>query len=248
MASRSGHARRRSLPTVLAIDVGGTHVKMKISPDSEEREFRSGPRLSARSMAAKVKAMTKGWDYDVVSMGYPGPVMHGQLVAEPYNLGRGWIHFDFAKAFGCPIKIINDAAMQALGSYSGGRMLFLGLGTGLGSAMIIDGALESMELGHLPYKKGRTFEDYVGSDGLKRLGKKKWRAHVADVVKRLRAALQPDYIVLGGGNVSKIKTLPPHTTLGANENAFIGGFQLWGKHADAVAPVTRSGSAGKRRP
>jgi polyphosphate glucokinase len=175
----------------------------------------------------------------VVSIGYPGPVLHGCPIAEPHNLGRGWVGFDFAAAFGCPVKIVNDAAMQALGSYKGGKMLFLGLGTGLGSAMIVEGIVEPMELAHLPYKKG-TFEDYVGRAGLQRCGKKKWRRHVADVVARLIAALEPDDTVIGGGNVKKLHALPPRTRAGENENAFRGGFRLWAKDAAlAVADSKR---------
>jgi len=177
-------------------------------------------------MVTGVKRLAADWTYDAVSIGFPGPVLHGRLIAEPYNLGRGWVGFDFAAAFGHPVKVINDAAMQALGSYTGGKMLFLGLGTGLGSTMIVDGIVEPMELGHLPYKKG-TYEDYVGKAGLHRRGKKKWRREVADVVDRLIAALEPEDTVLGGGNVHKLKTLPSHTRAGDNDNAFRGGFRLW---------------------
>lgn len=212
---------------VLAIDVGGTHVKAMLSPRSEKRKFDSSPKLTAKAMVSKVKEMTGDWDYQVVSIGYPGPVVHGWPIAEPHNLGTGWVGFDYAKAFGYPVKIVNDAVMQALGSYTGGRMLFLGLGTGLGAAMIIDGAVEPMEIAHLPYKKGKTFEHYLGVDGLKRHGEKKWAANVFEAIKRLRAALLPDYVVLGGGNTKKLTKLPPHTRRGDNENAFLGGFQLW---------------------
>ncbi len=179
-------------------------------------------------MVSEVKKLAGGWMYDVVSIGYPGPVLRGRPVAEPYNLGRGWVGFDFAAAFGRPVKVVNDAAMQALGSYKGGKMLFLGLGTGLGTAMIVEGIVEPMELGHLPYKKG-TYEDYVGRAGLERHGKKKWRRHVADVVARLIAALEPDDTVIGGGNVGKLKALPPHCRAGDNANAFRGGFRMWGE-------------------
>jgi polyphosphate glucokinase len=192
-----------------------------------KREFVSGPHLSAKEMVKSVKALTKDWSYDVVSVGYPGPVAHDRPLAEPHNLGRGWVGFDFAKAFGRPTQVVNDALMQALGSYEGGRMLFLGLGTGLGSAMIVDGVAVPMELGHLPYRKDKTYEDYAGAAGLQRHGKKKWRREVADIVKRLIAALEPDSVVLGGGNAEHVGRLPPKTRLGDNANAFKGGFRLW---------------------
>jgi polyphosphate glucokinase len=212
---------------VLVIDVGGTHVKLLASGRKTRVEIPSGPALSAAKMVKDVKKATAGWNYSAVSIGYPGPVIHNRVMAEPHNLGRGWVGFDFRKAFGRPVRLINDAAMQALGSYEGRRMLFLGLGTGLGSAMIVDGILEPMELAHLPYKHGRTYEDYVGLRGLKRLRKKKWRRHVADVVKQLKAALEADYVVLGGGNAKLLKKLPPGARLGDNDNAFRGGFRLW---------------------
>src|SRR5450631_3948422 len=212
---------------VLAIDVGGSHVKMRVFGRRELRQFDSGPDLTPRRMVSRVHEMTGDWTYDAVSIGYPGVVLHGKVVAEPHNLGPGWVGYDFRKAFGRPTRIMNDAAMQAVGSYEGGRMLFLGLGTGLGSAMIVGGIVEPMELAHLPYKKGKTYEDYLGLRGLKRMGKKKWRRYVARIVEELQAALEADYIVLGGGNAKIIKTLPPKARLGANDNAFIGGFRLW---------------------
>lgn len=211
----------------LVIDVGGTHVKIMVTGREEEREVPSGPDMTAKQMVDGVLELAKDWEYDVVTIGYPGPVVHNKPLLEPYNLGPGWTGFDFEKAFGRPVKVVNDAAMQALGSYQGGRMLFLGLGTGLGSAMIVDNVLQPMELGHLPYKKGRTFEYHVGAAGLKRLGKNNWEREVHEVVARLTAALEPDYVVLGGGNARKLKVLPPRCRVGENSNAFLGGFRLW---------------------
>jgi polyphosphate glucokinase len=212
---------------VLVIDVGGTHVKVMVAGQDEERRLSSGSKMTAVEMARDVKRLTRNWHYDCVSIGYPGLVIHGHPVHEPHNLGAGWVGFNFGKALGCPVKVINDAAMQALGSYEGGRMLFLGLGAGLGAAMVVDGILAPMELAHLPYKHGKTLEDYVGVRGLKRLGKKKWRRHVADVVERLKQALEPEYVVLGGGNARHIKDLPPDIRMGDNGNAFVGGSRLW---------------------
>lgn len=212
---------------ILAIDVGGTHIKVRATGRRTRREVPSGPHMSAQAMVDAVKDLTADWDYDAVSIGFPGPVLHGRIVAEPANLGGGWVGFDFHQAFGRPVRIINDAAMQALGSYRGGRMLFLGLGTGLGSALIVDGVIEPMELAHLPYLNGKTYEDYVGLRGFKRLGKHKWRKHVFDVATRLKAALQADDLVLGGGNAKQLKTLPDGARLGDNDNAFVGGFRLW---------------------
>lgn len=215
---------------ILVIDVGGTHVKVIATGRRTRLKFISGPKMTARQMVAAVCAATAGWQYDAVSIGYPGPVLHDQLLREPYNLGGGWVGFDFKKAFGRPVKIINDAAMQALGSYEGGQMLFLGLGTGLGSALVSHhGSVIPLELAHLPYKSGRTYEDYVGLAGLKRLGKRKWRAHVEKIVAQLKSALQADYVVIGGGNARLIEKLPPDTRLGDNANAFRGGFRLWKK-------------------
>jgi polyphosphate glucokinase len=212
---------------VLVIDVGGTHVKVLATGKKEHREVESGPTMTAQQMVTAVKQLAAGWKYDAVSIGYPGPVAHNRPLHEPRNMGGGWVGFDFPSAFGCPVKLINDAAMQALGSYKGGHMLFLGLGTGLGSAMVVDGIVEPMELGHLPYRKGRTYEDYLGLRGLKRLGKKRWRHHVTVVVGLLRAALEPDDVVIGGGNAKKLNELPPGCRLGDNANAFTGGFELW---------------------
>ena len=212
---------------VLVVDVGGTHVKILATGQRVHRQADSGPAMTARGMVSAVKRLSADWSYDHVTIGYPGPVVHGHVVAEPHNLGGGWVGFDFRRAFGRPVKLINDASMQALGSYRRGRMFFLGLGTGLGSALIIDGLLEPMELGHLPYKKGHTYEHYVGIRGLTRHGKARWRKDVLDVIARLRAALEPDEVVIGGGNAAKLEKLPPRTRLGDNENAFLGGFRLW---------------------
>jgi polyphosphate glucokinase len=216
---------------ILVVDVGGTSVKILVTGQEVPRKFPSGPTLTAAQMAAKVIELAGDWHFDAVSIGYPGFVMRGRPIAEPHNLALGWVTFDFQAGFGRPVKIVNDAAMQALGSYKGGKMLFLGLGTGLGAAMIVDGIIEPMELAHLPYRMG-TFEDYVGKRGLDRLGKKKWRQRVADVVVRLVAALEPDDVVLGGGNVKKLKELPPGCRAGENANAFLGGFRLWAEPAD----------------
>ncbi|MGH7977514.1 MAG: ROK family protein [Limisphaerales bacterium] len=214
---------------ILVIDVGGTHVKVRASGQKNKAQIPSGPEMTAKEMVAAVRKITANWKYDAVTIGYPGPVLHGHIVSEPHNLGHGWVKFDFKKTFGRPVKIINDAAMQALGSYRGKRMLFLGLGTGLGSAMIVDGVLEPMELAHLPYKKGRTYEDYIGLAGLQRLGKKKWRRHVNNIAEQLKTALEADYVVLGGGNARLLKKLPPGGELGDNDNAFRGGLRLWSK-------------------
>jgi polyphosphate glucokinase len=219
---------------ILAVDIGGSDVKILASGEQEHRKFPSGPLMTPQMMVDGVLKTAEGWEYDVISIGYPGPVVRDRPLAEPHNLAPGWVGFDFKAAFGHPLKLINDAAMQALGSYEGGRMLFLGLGTGLGSTMIVEGILEPMELGHLPYRK-RTFEDYIGLRGLKRFGKKKWRKLVFDVVDRLVAATEPDYVVLGGGNVRKLKELPPKCRLGSNANAFLGGFRLWQEPEDRSA-------------
>jgi polyphosphate glucokinase len=227
MASENEH------PRVLAVDVGGSNVKVLLSTGGERRRFPSGPHMTAEQMVEGVLDATKDWDYDVVSVGVPTPVADGKIVHDPVNIGAGWVGFDFEQAFGKPTRLINDAAMQALGSYEGGRMLFLGFGTGLGSTMISDGVIEPMELGHLPYKKG-TYEDYVGERGLARLGRKAWRKEVAAVVADFMAALAPEYIVLGGGNAKLLKELPPKTRLGDNRNAFLGGFRLWEGQARAA--------------
>jgi polyphosphate glucokinase len=222
---------------ILAIDVGGTHIKILATGQRAHRKIDSGPAMTAKKMAVWVKSAAKDWDYDVVSIGYPGPVVHNKPLSEPHNLGPGWVGFHYAKALGRPVKMVNDAAMQALGSYKGRRMLFLGLGTGLGSAMIVDGIVEPMELAHLPYKHGKTYEDYLGDRGLRRLGKKKWRHYVDRVTRELTAALEPDYVVIGGGNAKKLKKLPPKARLGANSNAFIGGYRLWSEKQTRQAPA-----------
>jgi polyphosphate glucokinase len=211
---------------VLAVDVGGSHVKALTSDQTERRRFKSGHALTAEQMVTGVLEVVEGWDWDVVSVGIPTPVRNDKVVAEPVNLGEGWVDFDYEQAFGKPTKVVNDAVMQAVGSYEGGRMLFLGLGTGLGSALIDDGVIEPLELGHLPFRK-KTFEDYVGERGLEMLGKKKWREAVFETVERLTAAMEPDEVVLGGGGVKELDELPPGCRRGANENAFLGGFRLW---------------------
>jgi len=234
MAKKTGRKKTRkraSRPAILAIDIGGSRVKFMTDKERTKRAFLSGPDLSAKTMVRKIKALTKDWSYDVVSIGYPGPVINNRPLSEPHNLGRGWAGFNFEKAFGRPTKVINDALMQGVGSYQGGRMLFLGLGTGLGSAMIVEGILEPMELAHLPYRNGRTFEQWVGAAALKRVGKKKWQRAVDDVLKRLLAALEPDYVMLGGGNADKIDHLPRKVRRGDNADAFEGGFRLWKKRA-----------------
>jgi polyphosphate glucokinase len=247
---RAAVAKRSRVKNVLVVDVGGRSVKILASGHRVHRSFPSGPKMTVKEMVSGVKQLAADWAYDAVSIGYPGPVFCCRPIAEPHNLGRGWVGFDFALAFGRPVKVVNDAAMQALGSYCGGKMLFLGLGTGLGSTMIVDGIVEPMELGHLPYKKG-TYEDYVGSAGLERHGQKKWRRHVADVVTRLIAALEPDETVIGGGNVGKLATLPPHARAGDNANAFHGGFRLWHdtrlRPCDSREPTRLSDQKGRRR-
>lgn len=212
---------------ILVIDIGGTNVKLKLSDSDEVRKFPSGPGLSPSFLMEGIKNVAGDWEFDGVSIGYPGPVVREVILQEPVNLGRGWVDFNFEGAFGKPVKLCNDAAMQALGSYDGARMLFLGLGTGLGTTLIIDGVVAPMELGHLPYKKKMSFEDYVGNAGRLRLGNKKWQAVVHDVVTRLKHALVADYVVLGGGNVKKLSELPPGCRAGSNVNAFVGGVRMW---------------------
>ena len=213
-------------PVVLVVDVGGSHVKALTSRATVRRRFVSGPSLTAAEMVAGTLAAVEGWKWDVVTVGIPTPVRAGKVIAEPLNLGDGWVGFDYESAFGKPTKVVNDAVMQAVGSYQGGRMLFLGLGTGLGSALIADGVIEPLELGHLPFRK-KTFEDYVGERGLKKLGKRKWKKAVFEAVERLSAAMEPDEVVLGGGGVDDLDELPDGCRRGENENAFLGGFRVW---------------------
>ena len=211
---------------ILVIDIGGTNVKVLATGQNERRRFPSGPKMTPQLMVAGIKKLVADWKYDVVSIGYPGRVRHNRPVADPRNLGRGWTRFNFKAAFKRPVKIINDAAMQALGSYRNGTMLFLGLGTGVGSALIVEGAIVPMEVGHLPYEKS-TYEDYLGARGLERLGKKKWRRHIEKCVARLISAFQLDDVVIGGGNAKKLINLPKGCRAGDNANAFLGGFRLW---------------------
>jgi polyphosphate glucokinase len=219
---------------VLVVDIGGTHVKIMATGHDKERKAESGPTMSARDMVDAVLDLAGHWNFQVVSMGYPGPVVHGKPVLEPKHLAPGWVGFDFAGAFGRPVKVVNDALMQAVGSYQGGRMLFLGLGTGLGSAMVVENVAQPMELAHLPYKDGRTFEQYLGEAALEQMGQEAWRREVAAVVARLQAALEPEYVVLGGGNVRLLEELPPGCRRGDNKDAFAGGFRLWGDDAIKV--------------
>jgi predicted NBD/HSP70 family sugar kinase len=234
-------------PKVLSIDIGGSHVKMLVNGLSERRRFVSGPAMTPEEMVEGVLDLTKPWEYDSVSVGVPAPVLANRVIHEPINLGPGWVGFDFETAFGEPTKVVNDAAMQALGSYDGGRMLFLGLGTGLGSTMILDGIIEGMELGHLPYRKA-TYEDYVGEAGRKRLGRKKWTKLVLDVIERFSAALEPDYVVLGGGNAARLADLPGNARRGRNEDAFLGGFRLWAPGSGVGRPSAYAESRSGRSP
>jgi polyphosphate glucokinase len=234
---------------VLVVDVGGTHIKILATGQRVSREFLSGSSMTPARMVSGVRKLSEDWKYDAVSIGYPGPVLSGKPVMEPHHLGKGWVGFDFRAAFNRPVKVINDAAMQALGSYKGGKSLFLGLGTGLGSALIVDGIVEPLELGHLPYKK-RTFEDYVGVRGLQKHGVKKWRTEVMDVVARLTAALEPDDVAVGGGNARKLEELPPGARLVDNACAFRGGFRLWDMgngRSPSVRPKARLSKARKRK-
>jgi polyphosphate glucokinase len=223
---KAGSNTAKAVTPVLAVDVGGSHVKVLASGQSEERRFASGPKLTPQAMTTGVLELAKGWKWKLVSVGVPAPVHGGRVVSEPVHLGKGWVGFDFDAAFGKPTRVLNDAAMQALGSYAGGKMLFLGFGTGLGSALVVEGLVEPMEIGHLGFRK-KTFEDYVGERALQKAGKKRWQKAVREAIAQLSAALEPDYIVLGGGNAALIDPLPPNCRLGDNRNAFAGGFRLW---------------------
>jgi len=239
-------ATPRTPRRILVIDVGGTHVKFRVDARGSELKFASGPKLTPASMVHELKRLAPRLSYDAVSIGYPGVVFRDRIAAEPHNLGNGWVGYDFARAFGKPVRIVNDAAMQAIGSYAGGRMLFLGLGTGLGVTLIIDGIIEPTELGHVSFRKGLSYEDYLGERGRRLRGNRKWRASVDEVVEQLRRAFEVDYVVLGGGNAARLKRLPAGTRLGDNRNAFIGGLRLWRQRGgrlllDGTAP--RSGSA-----
>jgi glucose-6-phosphate isomerase len=228
-----------SMPSrILILDVGGSHVKAAFSDSPLERRVLSGPNLTPERMMRRLSKVLRGQRFDAVAIGYPGLVVRGRIAREPHNLGVGWVGFDFDEAFGCPVRVVNDAAMQALGSYRGGHMLFLGLGTGLGSAMIVEGKLQPMELAHLPYKKGRTFEEYLGEANLERVGRKKWQREVTRVVELLEAALEPDEVVLGGGNVRKLERLLPGVRRGDNREAIVGGVRLWGGWSWPGFPAT----------
>jgi polyphosphate glucokinase len=219
---------------VLVIDVGGSHIKIRATGHRKQRHAASGPEMSAKHMVTTVLDLAGRWKFKAVSMGYPGPVVHGKPVLEPKHLAPGWVGFDFERAFKRPVKVVNDALMQAVGSYRGGRMLFLGLGTGLGSAMVVENVAQPMELAHLPYKDGRTFEEHLGEAALERMGQESWQKEVVAVVRRLQAALEPEYVVLGGGNVRLLEELPPGCRRGDNKDAFAGGFRLWGDDAIKV--------------
>jgi len=232
---------------ILVIDVGGTHVKFRIGEHGAEQEFESGPSLTPRRMVRRICKLLEGQRFDAVAIGYPGLVYHGRIAADPHNLGKGWVGFDFAAALGRSVRLINDAAMQAIGSYRGGRMLFIGLGTGLGATLIIDGVVEPTEVGHMPYRKGRTFEEYVGERGRKRLGNRRWRKAVCQVIADLNAAFEADYVVLGGGNARRLKRLPRGVRLGSNEHAFSGGLRLWDPHSGVMSVSAALRQSHKRR-
>ena len=241
-AKRKGPAHPRR---ILVIDIGGEHVKFRIGAHGAIERFPSGPRMTPARMMRLLRKLMRGREFDAVSIGYPGVVFHGRIAGEPHNLGRGWVGYDFARAFGKPLRLLNDAAMQAIGSYHGGRMLFLGLGTGLGATLIIDGVVEPTEVGHMPYKKGRTFEDYVGERGRRRRGDRKWLKAVRQVIAALKTAFEADYVVLGGGNAVRLKRLPRDVRLGDNRNAFVGGLRIWRQRAGRL--VLPAAEAAQRR-
>ncbi len=250
MPTRPRH-KRPAKPTppdpahVLVIDVGGSHIKFRMGARGPIRNFVSGPDMSAADMARQVRKLAADLPYQAVSIGYPGPVLRGRIAADPFNLGPGWVGYDFEKTLRRPVRVVNDATMQALGSYEGGRMLFLGLGTGLGATLVLNGAVEPMEIAHMPYKRGRTFEDYVGEHGRKRLGNKKWRKAVAEVVARLKEVLEVDYVVLGGGNAARLEDLPEGARLGDNHNAFKGGLHLWRGEDPLAISIARRRDGGR---
>ena len=244
--------KKKAPRRILVLDVGGSHVKFRVGDRGEEQKFASGPKLTAAAMVKKLRKLIDRSDYDAVSIGYPGPVSNGRPALEPKNLGAGWVRFDYDKAFSKPVRVVNDAAMQALGAYQGGRMLFLGLGTGLGSAFVANGQLEPLELAHLPYRNNRTYEDYVGLRGYERLGRKKWQKHVEKVIELLKHGLQADYVMLGGGQTKKLKELPPGVRLGDNSHAILGGIRLWDTTvSEATNPATTkppASASGKAAP
>ena len=245
----AGNGTTKAPRRILVLDVGGSHVKLRVGDHGNPRKFVSGPKMTPGAMVKNVRKLVTPADYDAVSIGYPGVVVRGRIAAEPFNLGAGWVGFDFEAALGKPVRVINDAAMQAVGSYAGGRMLFLGFGTGMGATLVLDGIVEPMEFGHLPYKNGRTYEHYVGQRGLDRLGKKRWRKEVAAVVEQLRYALEVEYVVLGGGNVRLLKELPKKAHQGANSNAMKGGRIIWeGSGSPLVlSPKHRERAAARRK-
>ena len=247
MRAKSNAPRAPARRYILVIDVGGTHVKFRIGSHGAIHEFDSGPKMTPGSMTRQLRKLLGEQRYDAVSIGYPGLVYHGRIAADPYNLAKGWVGYDFSTALERPVRVINDAAMQAIGSYHGGRMLFIGLGTGLGATLIIDGVVEPTEVGHMPYKRGRTFEDYVGERGRKRLGNRRWRKVVRKVIKDLRAAFAVDYIVLGGGNARRLKKLPAGVRLGGNLHAFSGGLRLWDPHSGIITASAALREARKHR-
>jgi polyphosphate glucokinase len=228
LASWAARATDGGGMNILGVDIGGTNLKFRTQQQEEIIKVPSGPKMTPEVMMSAIKKHTAGWKYDRVSVGFPGPVIHDKPLLEPHNLGKGWVHFDFKKAFSNkPLKFLNDAAMQAMGSYKGGRMLYLGLGTGLGSAMVVDGAVQAMELAHLPWRKRKTYEGYLGKAGLKRYGRKKWEKNVLRVIELMSTAMETDYVVLGGGNAKLVTKLPEKVFLGSNDNAFKGAFMLW---------------------